>query len=49
MEISVDIKRKLAKKFECNIELNKRVLKLKRSWDEVSVFLNAKCKKKHRL
>lgn len=38
------IKYKISKVLCCNCELNKQVLCIKRSWDEVEALLNRGCK-----
>ena len=37
---------KLARRFQCNVTLNRKALCLKRSWDEVSAILDKACAKK---
>ncbi len=39
------IKNKLSRKFNANVDLNKKALNLKRSWDEVATLLRVDEKK----
>jgi hypothetical protein len=43
-----DWKYKIAKITGCNYALNHKIMKLKRSWDEVECILNSSMKKKKR-
>lgn len=39
------IKGKLSRKFNANVDLNNKALKMKRSWDEVAMLLRVDQKK----
>lgn len=39
------MKRKLSRKFSANVDLNKKALNIKRSWDEVATLLRVDDKK----